>query len=87
MGKLDEPHSSLGHAACQQALPSEVIREQPVTDSVKLPGCLSLAGQVQDLRQLALHAEREFKRLDHALQPAVVRLLPGGFLVHRLQEV
>ena len=67
LADFDEAHARLAQPAGHQALAGETAGRSGL-DSVGVEHRLRLARDVEQVRDFALHAEGQFKRLDHAVQ-------------------
>ena len=59
--QLDKPHAALGEPAGDEALPTEALRHAAL-EAVEAHGLVGLPREIEDLRCLALHAERGLER-------------------------
>ena len=69
--ELDEAHATLDHAAGQQALPSEVVRDS-LPDAVELLRRVGLLAEIDCFRRRTLHAIRKFVGRDAGLEFGIV---------------
>ena len=84
--QLDEPHISFDHATGQQAVAGE--RTGLVNfGSVKFHVRRALAAQVCQLGDRHLHAERQFKRLNHAFHLRLYAVALQFVAIELLHEV
>ncbi len=86
LADLDEADAGLAEPACHQALPGEGAAG-PGLDAVGFPHAVRFPRDVQKLRDLALHPERQFVRLDHAIDGVGSGGAGGQVAVHGLDQV
>ena len=83
---LDEPDAGLGEATRHQALASEILGGA-VADTVTLERGPAFIPDIHQLRHGRLHAEREFVRLDDALDLRALFFALEQVAVQRLDKV
>ena len=74
--ELDEPHAALDQPAGQQAEPAEALGRL-VVQAVERASLVGLAGQVDGLGGLGLHAEGQLVALDPGVELGLVEPATG----------
>ena len=78
---LHEPHATLDQAAGQQQLAALPLLAVEVAD------VLGLAGEIEGIAGLDLHAKRRLEGLDAAVEDRLLGMLRGILLVHLAEQV